>query len=131
MATKSAYQKQADKRTKTALKLRARYDAKARRAAAQLVAALAGAEDARNRLNRINALYGVDLSTETLLIHDVRSSELPAVLASMLSSSTPGEEVQLFNPTANGNGGAALELEAVFREVAVTPPVVLPDGVEM
>ena len=123
MATKSAYQKQADKRTKTALKLRARYDAKARRAAAQLVAALAGADDAQARINRLNALYNVDISTQTLFIHDLVAADVPSQLAASMAASTPGEELQLFNPNVDGNGGAGLALEAVFGEVPAVPMV--------
>lgn len=122
MATRTLYQKQADKRTKTALKLRARWDAKARKYATALVAALAGAADAQTRLDRINLLYGVDLSTETLLVHDLRTAGLAGSLSTMLGQSTPGEEVQHFNPTADGNGGAALALEALFGEVAAATP---------
>lgn len=117
MAKKTEYQKQADKRTKNALRLRARFDGRIRKYAQQLVAAVAGAVDARNRLNRINQLYGVDLSTETLLAHSVRVADFSGQLAVLLEESSPGEEVQLFNPTPDGNGGKMLALEAVFGEI--------------
>ncbi|UYZ64852.1 hypothetical protein [Hymenobacter weizhouensis] len=120
MAKRTEYQKQADKRTKDALRLRARFDGRIRKAAQQLITAAAGALDARNRLNRINQLYGVDISTETLLAHSVRTGDLGGQLATLLGESTPGEEVQLFNPTPDGNGGVVLALEAVFGEV-LTP----------
>ena len=120
---KSAYQKQADKRTKDAIRLRARFDARARKAAGQLTAALAGALDARQRTDRINLLYGVDLSTETLLVHSLRVAGLDQQLSTFLGESTPGEELQLFNPTPDGNGGAVLPLEALFGETSETPPV--------
>lgn len=122
MATKTAYQSQADKRTKTALKLRARFDAKARKCAASLVATLTGAADAQARLDRLNLLYGVDISTETLLVHELRTAGLGATLAAALGGSTAGEEVQLFNPTANGNEGAMLNTEALFGEAMVVVP---------
>ncbi len=125
MATRTLYQKQADKRTKTALKLRARWDAKARKYATALVAALAGAADAKARLDRINLLYGVDISTETLLVHDLRTAGLGDSLATALAGSTPGEEVQFLNPTADGNSGAVLALEALFGELAAAS---LPTG---
>ena len=121
MATRTAYQKQADKRTKDALRLRARFDGRVRRHALALLAALTGAEDARNRINRINSLYGVDISTETLMVHDVRVSALGQDLNTALNAYSPGEEVQIFSPTVNGNNGTALALEAVFGEVASTP----------
>lgn len=118
MASKTFYQNQADKRTKTALKLRARFDAKVRKYATALVAALAGAGDAKARLDRLNALYGVDLSPETLLVHALRTANVGGSLTSTLAGSAPGEERQLFNATVDGNGGAVLAPEAVFGEVA-------------
>ncbi|QKG55201.1 hypothetical protein GKZ68_00230 [Hymenobacter sp. BRD128] len=121
MASKSLFQKQANKRTKTALKLRARYDAKVRKYATALVGALAGATDAKARLDRLNLLYGVDLSTETLLVHALRTAGLAGTLTGTMGASTPGEEVQLFNATADGNGGAALALEALFGELVLAP----------
>ncbi|AII53860.1 hypothetical protein [Hymenobacter sp. APR13] len=120
---RTAYQKQADKRTKDALRLRARFDGRLRKAAQQLMAAVAGTLDARTRINRINALYGVDISTETLLAHDVRVADFSGQLATLLGQSAPGEEVQLFNPTPNGNDGLALPTEAVFGEALVLEPV--------
>lgn len=123
MAKKTEYQKQADQRTKNALRLRARFDGRIRKYAQQLVAAVAGAVDARNRLDRINQLYGVDLSTETLLAHSVRVADFAGQLNTLLGESAPGEEVQLFNPIPDGNGGAALALEAVFGEVQASPSV--------
>ncbi|AMJ67409.1 hypothetical protein [Hymenobacter sp. PAMC 26628] len=122
MATRTLYQKQADKRTKTALKLRARRDAKARKYATALVSALAGAADAKARPDRINLLYGVDISTETLLVHDLRTAGLAGTLTGTMAASTPGEEVQFLNPTADGNGGALLALEALFGELAAAIP---------
>ncbi len=122
MATRTLYQKQADKRTKTALKLRARWDAKARKYATALVAALGGAADAKARLDRINLLYGVDISTETLLVHALRTAGLGDSLRTAMGESTPGEEVQFLNPTADGNGGAVLALEALFGELAAASP---------
>ncbi|HEX8429206.1 hypothetical protein [Hymenobacter sp.] len=113
---RSAYQKQADSRTRTALRLRARADAKVRKYAVALVAALVNAADAKARLDRINLLYGVDISTETLLAHDVRTAGLGEQLANLLAASGPGEEVQLFNPAVNRNEGALLANEAVFGE---------------
>ncbi|NVO29667.1 hypothetical protein [Hymenobacter lapidiphilus] len=124
MPAKTAYQKQADKRTKDAIRLRARFDARARKAATQLTVALAGALDARERTNRINLLYGVDISTETLLVHSLRVAGLGQQLNAFLGESTPGEELQLFNPTPDGNGGAVLPLEELFGETVTGPPVV-------
>lgn len=123
---KTAYQKQADSRTRTALRLRSRADGKVRKYAAALVAALGSAADAKARLDRINLLYGVDISPETLLAHDVRTAGLGTQLSNLLAASSPGEEVQLFNPMANSNGGLVLDNEAVFGEaVLVVTPVLL------
>ena len=117
MASKTAYQTQADRRTKTALKLRARYDAKARKAATQLGAALAGADDAKARIDRLNALYNVDISTQTLLVHDLKTAGIDAALNTAMAASTPGEEIQLFNANVDGNGGRAFKTEGVFGEI--------------
>ncbi|MCC3152811.1 hypothetical protein Q3A66_07375 [Hymenobacter sp. BT770] len=125
MASKTAYQKQADKRLKTALKLRARYDGRVRKYATALGAALIGAADAKARVDRINLLYGVDVSTETLLVHDLRTAGLPGLLSTSMAASTPGEEVQLFNAMVDGNGGAVLAAETLFGEVVDVPPVVV------
>ncbi|ALW84952.1 hypothetical protein AUC43_07515 [Hymenobacter sedentarius] len=132
MLSRTAYQKQADKRLKTALKLRARYDGRVRKYATALGAALAGAADAKARVDRINLLYGVDVSTETLLVHDLRAAGLPGLLSTSMAASTPGEEVQFFNAIVDGNGGVALATETLFGEVvdpaapvADAPPVVL------
>ncbi|HEX8426818.1 hypothetical protein [Hymenobacter sp.] len=131
---RSAYQKQADSRTRTALRLRARADAKVRKYAVALVAALVGAADAKARLDRINLLYGVDISLETLLVHDVRTAGLGEQLTSLLAATGPGEEVQLFNSAVNRNEGALLANEAVFGEpvaagsVAPSTPTTPTDG---
>ncbi|UYZ60192.1 hypothetical protein [Hymenobacter latericus] len=121
---RTAYQKQADTRTRKALSLRAKYDARIRKYAQALITAIGGAMDAKSRLDRINQLYGVDLSTETLLAHSVRVGDFGPQLGTLLNESTPGEEVQLFNPTPNGNGGVALAPELLFGESL--PPIGLP-----
>ncbi|WP_019949018.1 hypothetical protein [Hymenobacter aerophilus] len=123
MPAKTAYQKQADKRTKDALRLRARYDARARKYAGYLMAALVGADDARARLDRVNLLYGVDISTETILIHDLRTADTVGLLGGLLGQSVPGEEVQLPGPTVDGNGGLALGAELLFGEIGGSVPV--------
>jgi hypothetical protein len=131
MPRNTEYQKQADKRTRDALRLRAKFDSRIRRCSLSLIAALGGALNAKNRIDRINLLYGVDISTETLLAHDVRVSGLGGQLDTMLGDSSPGEEIQLFNPTQDADSGP-LEPEELFGEVVTTPPVVVPGGeVEM
>ena len=69
----------------------------------------------------------MDISTETLLAHDVRVTGLGEMLAPLLAQSTPGEEVHLFNPTPDGNGGLPLATEAVFGEAVETPPIIVTD----
>ncbi|WP_246285271.1 hypothetical protein [Hymenobacter lapidiphilus] len=125
---KSAYQKQADKRTKDAIRLRARFDGRVRKYAAQLVAALTGALNAQARLDLVNQLYGVDISTETIFVHDLRVAGLGGQLSGLLGQSEPGEEIQLFNPTVDGNGGELLPLEALFGESANPTGPVGPGG---
>ncbi|MBW3127271.1 hypothetical protein [Hymenobacter profundi] len=127
---RTAYQKQADSRTRTALRLRSRADGKVRKYAAALVAALVSAADAKACLDRVNLLYGVDISPETLLVHDVRTAGLGTQLSNLLAASSPGEEVQLFNPTANGNSGLVLDNELVFGETVLALPSVPVDPVE-
>lgn len=51
--------------------------------------------------------------------------DLGEALAPLLAQSTPGEEVQLLNPTPDGNGGLPLPTELVFGEVVVLEPVSL------
>ncbi|ALW84322.1 hypothetical protein AUC43_03965 [Hymenobacter sedentarius] len=77
------------------------------------------------RVERINLLYGVNVSMETLLVHDLRTAGLPGLLNTSLAASTPGEEVQLFNVIADGNGGAVPAADALFGEVVDVPPVVV------
>lgn len=125
---RTACQKQTDKRTKDALQLRARFDARLRKAAGQLLDALTGTAQTKARLDRINLLYGVDISTETPLVHDVRVAGLGETLGPLLAQSAPGEEVQFFNPTQDGNGGLLLATESVFGEAIETPPIIVFPG---
>lgn len=124
MATKSLYQKQAATRVKKALKLRASFDTKVRKYAGQLLTALAGAADAKARLDRINTLYVLNYSPETRLVHDMRVAAVPAALSQELAASGPGQDVQLFNAILFPNYPNALPYEAVFGEDvnAVPPP---------
>ena len=133
MPRKTEYQKQADKRTKDALRLRAKSDGRIRKNALALLTALDGSLNAKNRIDRINLLYGVDISPETMLARAVRVLDVGVQLGVLTTETTPGDEIQLFNPTPDSsvNGGVLLALEEVFGEVSNTPPVVPPSGNEM
>ena len=116
MATITPYQRQFRTRMKRALRLRASSDSKARRYAQKLADALRLSQDAAAQMNALNQLYNVDVSTQTILIHDLLDAVQPDQLVTLLGQSTPGEELQLFNPIPDGNGGQPLPLEcAVWR----------------
>ncbi|NVO84486.1 hypothetical protein HW556_06300 [Hymenobacter sp. P5252] len=114
---------------KRALRLRASSDSKARRYAQKLADALRLSQDAAAQLNALNQLYNVDVSTQTILVHDLLDIVQPDQLTTVLGQSTPGEELQLFNPIPDGNGGQPLPPDVLFGEVVSGPPVVSPPPV--
>ncbi|GAB3841663.1 hypothetical protein [Hymenobacter jeollabukensis] len=67
----SAYQTQYKRRMKRAISQRASADKKARRYAQLLADALTLAGSAAAQMNALNQLYNVDVSTQTLLVHDL------------------------------------------------------------
>ncbi|WP_019946730.1 hypothetical protein [Hymenobacter aerophilus] len=111
---------------KRALRLRASADSKARRYAQKLADALRLSQDAAAQMNALNQLYNVDVSTQTILVHDLLDVLQPGQLSTALGQSTPGEELQLFNPIPDGNGGQPLPADALFGEVVAGPPIVPP-----
>ncbi|WP_246289544.1 hypothetical protein [Hymenobacter terrestris] len=129
MATTTPYQRQFRTRMKRALRLRASSDSKARRYAQKLADALRLSQDAAAQLNALNQLYNVDVSTQTILVHDLLDIVQPDQLTTVLGQSTPGEELQLFNPIPDGNGGQPLPPDVLFGEVVSGPPVVSPPPV--
>lgn len=125
MATLTAYQRQFRTRMKRAIRLRASADVKARRYAQKLVDALGLADDAAAQMNALNQLYNVDISTQTILVHDLKQLVTPAQLTAALAGSTPGEELVIFNQIPDGNGGQPLPDNPLFGEVAAGTPIVI------
>lgn len=128
MATTTPYQRQFRTRMKRALRLRASADAKARRYTQKLIDALRLAQNAAAQLDGLNQRYNVDVSTQTILVHDLLDVVQLDQLTGLLGQSTPGEELQLFNPVADGNGGQPLPLDALFGESAGPTGPVGPTG---
>lgn len=112
----TAYQLQYRQRMKRGIKQRATADRKVRAYARLLATALADAATAAGVMNRLNTLYNVDVSTQTLLVHSLTEAVGAAVLTTALGESQPGEETVLFNQVPNGNSGQALATEAIFGE---------------
>ncbi|WBO85242.1 hypothetical protein [Hymenobacter yonginensis] len=110
---------------KRAISLRAKADRKARRYAQLLADALTLGSSAAAQMNALNQLYNVDVSTQTLLVHDLQQLVTSAQLTGTLAQSTPGEEVVLFNQIPDGNGGQPLPADPLFGELVATPPVVV------
>ena len=101
---------------KRGIKQRAPADRKVRAYARLLATALADAATAADVMNRLNTLYNVDVSTQTLLAHSLTERVGAAVLTTALGESQPGEEAVLFHQVPDGNGGRALAAEAIFGE---------------
>ena len=122
----TAYQVQFKRRMKRAIRQRAKADQKVRRYTQLLSDALRLSQDAAAQLNALNQLYNVDVSTQTLLVHDLLDVLQPDQLTGLLGQSMPGEEEQLFNPIPDGNGGQPLPADPLFGEVVAGPPIVPP-----
>ena len=112
----TAYQLQYRQRMKRGIKQRATADRKVRAYARLLATSLTDAATAAGVMNRLNALYNVDVSTQTLLVHSLTEAVGAAVLTTALGESQPGEEAVLFNQVPNGNSTQALAAEAIFGE---------------
>ncbi|MFD2785330.1 hypothetical protein [Hymenobacter rubripertinctus] len=111
---------------KRAIRQRAKSDQKARRYAQLLADALRLSQDAAAQMNALNSLYNVDVSTQTLLVHDLLDVLQPDQLTGLLGQSTPGEEEQLFNLIPDGNGGQPLPENPLFGELAAGTPIIPP-----
>ncbi|WP_246285188.1 hypothetical protein [Hymenobacter lapidiphilus] len=111
---------------KRAIRQRAKSDQKARRYTQLLADALRLSQDAAAQMNALNQLYNVDVSTQTILVHDLLDALQPDQLTGLLGQSTPGEEEQLFNPIPDGNGGQPLPADPLFGDVVTGPPIVPP-----
>ncbi|UYZ58033.1 hypothetical protein [Hymenobacter latericus] len=124
MATLTAYQKQFRQRMKRAISLRAKADRKARSYATRLATALLDAQTAAAMMNALNQTYNVDVSTQTLLVHDLLDVVTPQRLSDTLAASTPGEELVLFNQIPDGNGGQPLPTNPLFGETVIGTPII-------
>lgn len=111
---------------KRAIRLMASADAKARRFSQKLADAVGAARDVAAQMNELNRLYNVDVSTYTLLTQALHANSERETLLDLLSQSTPGEELVIFNQIPDGNGGQPLPNDPLFGEAVTTPPVVPP-----
>ena len=125
----TAYQTQFKRRMKRAISLRAKADRKARRYTQLLADAIGAAEDAAMQMDALNQIYGVDVSTYTLLTQELHANSGQEVLVDHLAQSTPGEEAIIYNQIPDGNGGQPLPVNPLFGELMVGTPIVpLPLG---
>ncbi|WP_210515018.1 hypothetical protein [Hymenobacter terricola] len=108
---------------KRAISLRAKADAKARRYTKLLSDAIGSAEDAAMQMNELNQIYGVDVSTYTLLTQALHANSGQEVLEDHLAQSTPGEEAVIFNQIPDGNGGQPLPANPLFGELVTGTPI--------
>ena len=122
----TAYQTQFKRRMKRAIRLRAKADQKARRYTQLLADAIGAAEDAAMQMNELNQIYGVDVSTYTLLTQALHANSGQEVLEDHLAQSTPGEEAVIFNQIPDGNGGQPLPANLLFGELVAGTPITPP-----
>ncbi len=119
----TAYQTQFKRRMKHAIKLRAKADQKARRYTQLLADAIGAAEDAAMQMDALNQIYGVDVSTYTLLTQALHADSGQEVLEDHLAQSMPGEEAVIFNQIPDGNGGQPLPANPLFGELVAGTPI--------
>ncbi|MFC6223904.1 hypothetical protein ACFP2F_11690 [Hymenobacter artigasi] len=111
---------------KRAISLRAKADAKARRYTKLLSDSIGAAEDAAMQMDALNQIYGVDVSTYTLLTQELHANSGQEVLEDHLAQSTPGEEAIIFNQIPDGNGGQPLPANPLFGELVAGTPITPP-----
>ncbi|AII50831.1 hypothetical protein [Hymenobacter sp. APR13] len=70
-------------------------------------------------------LYNVDVSTKTILVHELQQLATRVQLTTTLAAGTPGEELVIFNRIPDGNGGQPLPGNPLFGEAVSTPPIVI------
>ncbi|SHL93491.1 hypothetical protein [Hymenobacter psychrotolerans] len=70
-------------------------------------------------------LYNVDVSTKTILVHELQQLATRVQLTTTLAASTPGEELVIFNQIPDDNGGQPLPGNPLFGEAVATPPIVI------
>ncbi len=122
----TAYQTQFKRRMKRAISLRAKADRKARRYTQLLSDAIGAAEDAAMQMDALNQIYGVDVSTYTLLTQELHANSGQEVLEDHLAQSTPGEEAIIYNQIPDANGGQPLPVNPLFGEVMAGTPIIPP-----
>ena len=122
----TAYQTQFKQRMKRAIRLRAKADQKARRYTQLLSDAIGAAEDAAMQMDALNQIYGVDVSTYTLLTQALHANSGQEVLEDHLAQSTPGEEAIIFNQIPDANGGQPLPANPLFGELVAGTPIIPP-----
>ena len=129
----TAYQTQFKRRMKRAISLRAKADRKARRYTQLLADSIGAAEDAAMQMDALNQIYGVDVSTYTLLTQALHADSGQEKLLDHLAQSTPGEEAIIYNQIPDGNGGQELPTNPLFGELVtatgITPPI--PSGLAL
>jgi hypothetical protein len=113
----TVYQTQFKWRMKCAISLRAKADRKARSYTKLLSDAIGAAEDAAMQMNELNQIYGVDVSTYTLLTQVLDANSGQEVLKEYLAQSASGEEAVVFNLIPDGNGGQPLPANPLFGEL--------------
>ena len=122
----TAYQTQFKRRMKRAISLRAKADRKARRYTQLLADSIGAAEDAAMQMDALNQIYGVDVSTYTLLTQALHANSGQEVLVDHLAQSTPGEEAIIYNQIPDGNGGQPLPVNPLFGELVAGVPIIPP-----
>ena len=122
----TAYQTQFKRRMKRAISLRAKADRKARRYTQLLADSIGAAEDAAMQMDALNQIYGVDVSTYTLLTQALHANSGQEVLVDHLAQSTPGEEAIIYNQIPDGNGGQELPTNPLFGELVTGTPILSP-----
>ena len=120
----TAYQTQFKRRMKRAISLRAKADRKARRYTQLLADSIGAAEDAAMQMDALNQIYGVDVSTYTLLTQALHADSGQEKLLDHLAQSTPGEEAIIYNQIPDGNGGQPLPVNSLFGELVAGTPIV-------
>ena len=87
---------------------------------------ISSAEYAAPQMNELNQIYGVDVSTYTLLTQTLHANSGQEVLVDRLAQSTPGEEAVLFNQVPDGNGGQPLPANPLFGELVAGTSIINP-----
>jgi hypothetical protein len=104
----TGYQPQYKRRMKKALALRAKADRQARFLMARLVTVLTQGEIAAGRIDRINTLYGTNLSLRTDLVNGYQVAGTAAAIGQVAAASLGGAPAAVFVNLPANSGGAML-----------------------